>query len=389
MSYNQGNTQTMIVVGAGMVGAAAALAFAQQGHKVTVLEREKSVAWSADDDYGLRLSAISPASAALLADLGIWAQVLEQRHCGYRDMRVWDGEGEGQIHFNAGEQGLPELGTIVENQRLQSLLWAALEAHSNIDLLLGDNWQQLQNNDLGVELTLASGRRLKADLLLAADGGQSKVREALGIKCQSRGYGQRGVVANVACSASHQYTAWQRFFANDVLAFLPLADGRCSIVWSTDDANAQRLAALPEQEFLVELNMASSQCVGQVTASSARASFPLQAGIAAQFIQQRVVLIGDAAHTIHPLAGQGVNLGFGDVAALSKHLKTGITIAGLRRYQRQRKAENAQMILGVDGLQRLFASDAAAVQWLRSSGLNLVNNLNPIKKLLAAQSLGA
>ncbi|TBW58482.1 2-octaprenyl-3-methyl-6-methoxy-1,4-benzoquinol hydroxylase [Marinobacter halodurans] len=396
----------ILVVGGGMTGAAAALGLCRQGWQVGLVETaslEDAVrpldSAATVDDFEPRVSALSLASQALLQTLGVWEAVTAERHCPYADMAVWDADGTGRIHFEAAAMGVPSLGTIVENRSLVRALMNAVSGAS-LELFAGvsvSGW----TGDAGCHgIQLEDGRRLQADLVVAADGPQSRVRQWAGLPTREWDYDQQGIVCTVETAQPHQATAWQRFSPTGPLAFLPLAneagsDHFCSIVWSQDTAEARRLMALDDAAFTVELEAAIERQLGAVKAVSRRFAFPLRQRHAKDYVKPGLALIGDAAHTIHPLAGQGVNLGYGDVRVLLEEMarlrESGLPAgepSALARYQRRRKGENLAMMAAMEGFKQLFARDELPLRWIRNAGMRWLDGRDGIKNRLAAQAMG-
>jgi len=385
----------LIVVGAGMVGAAFACACLGRGLRIAVVEpRAPQRTWPAGD-LDLRVSALSRSSQRILQRLGVWERILELGASPYREMVVWEGLGRGRIHFDSASLGEADLGHIVENRVTQLALWERLEQSAEVTLLCPAVCTDLT---LGVEaaiLTLADGSRLRARLVVAADGRDSWVRQWVGIATSGWDYDQQAIVANVTPSEWHAETAWQRFLPTGPLAFLPLRDGRCSIVWSAEQGRAEALMTLSEQDFARELERAFERRLGDILAVGPRASIPLRLQHAKEYVRLRLALIGDAAHAVHPLAGQGVNLGFLDAAELAQALDLGLRrgrdpggLWTLRHYERARRGENLAMLAAMDGFKRLFSNDSAPLAALRGWGLSLTDRLTPIKHHLMARALG-
>ncbi|KQZ66638.1 MULTISPECIES: FAD-dependent oxidoreductase [unclassified Lysobacter] len=378
----------VLVVGAGVVGAAAALAFARDGLEVALVESREPPHWR-EDAPDLRVYAFAPDNAALLDGLGVWKGVTDARAQPYRAMRVWDAAGGGELSFEADAFGRRELGWIVEHGLLVDRLWAALPA-AGVRLYCPEQVTGLEQAPDGdsAELLLAGGTRLRARLVLAADGAESQLRSLAGIEAPAHDYGQRGLVAFVDHELPHQATCWQRFLPTGPLAFLPYAGHggrRSSIVWTLPDAQAERLLQVEDAEFLRELGHAFGGRLGAATAVSRRVAFPLRRQLAQKYVSGRVAIAGDAAHVVHPLAGQGVNLGLRDVAALRKVLadaqRRGADLGGtsrLQRWERERRSENALAAYGFDGLNRLFSNDAVAATLLRGPLLGLAGKLPPV-----------
>jgi len=380
----------IVVAGGGLVGCAIVCALQQAGFDAALVERgtpPRAYDPSADD---LRVYAVSPASIRWLTALEVWPQVAARRAGAYRRMQVWSQDPGQALVFDAADLRLAALGYIVENSLLQDALWRRLDASR---LYTGAAIERLQLDEGGARLGLADGRELQCRLLVAADGVDSQLRELAGIDTVGWAYAQRAIVAHVQTERPHQDTALQRFLRSGPLAFLPLADGRSSIVWSSTDA--ARLLALDEAAFLAELAGAIQYERGAIQGTTARASFPLRLCHAREYVRDSFALAGDAAHSVHPLAGQGVNLGFADGQALVRTLTeardAGRDVGSLRtlkRYERARKAENLEMLAVTDGLSRAFDLDLPGWETLRDAGMQAVQRLQPLKQLLARQAAG-
>lgn len=383
------------VVGAGMVGGALAAALADSGLSVVVLEPSVTAPVTRQDPVGLRVSALSRASQRILEGVGAWSRVAQVRISPYRAMHVWDSAGDGAAHFAAAELGEPDLGHIVENALLQHALWATLEARGTVTLCAPAELTALRFDQDVARLGLADGRGLRARLVVAADGAASRTRELAGIPVATGSYDQQAVVAHLRPSLPHAETAWQRFLPEGPLALLPLADGRVSIVWSTAVTHAQALLALDETAFAAAVSAASEQRLGALRLESTRAAFPLRHLHAAQYVRPRLALVGDAAHMVHPLAGQGVNLGLLDAAALAEVLGAAHAagddpgdLGVLRCYERWRRGENAAMLELLSGFKRLFGSQAPALRRLRGLGLRLFDRTPALKHEVMRRALG-
>ena len=383
------------IVGAGMVGAALALSLARVGFDVVVVEPRPPAPWRVEDDVDLRVVALAPSSVDLFERLDVWTSISSARACPYRHMQVWDALAPGQLRFDAADHGIAALGHIVENRLIQHALWRALEAEPHIALRCPAQVTATEAEDDRRTLVLADDSRFAARLVVAADGGDSALRRMAGIDTHDRDYGQRAIVAHVATGRPHEDTAWQRFLPGATLAFLPLSDGRSSIVWSVPEAEASRLLALDDDGFCAELGAAFDFRLGAIQATTARAAFPLRMKLAGRYLAPRLTLVGDAAHVVHPLAGQGVNLGLRDAVELANVLVEARDakrdFAGapvLRRFERRRRSDNALSAHAFDTIQRAFASDAMPLAALRGAALTVVDKIGPLKRLFADHAAG-
>lgn len=394
----------IVICGGGMVGAALAALLLQERRlndlNIALIESRFPSQAPAADEVDLRVSAISRASERVLRHCGAWAHLDAQQCSPYADMVVWDAASKpttgDALHFSAATLGEANLGYIIANNRLQ---WALLEAalHERVTRL------HAQLRDIILEPTAArvlleDGRQLKARLVLAADGAQSLSRQRVGIESSVRAYRQTAIVTHVQTEKPHRQTAWQRFLPDGPIAFLPLIDGRSSIVWTTTPEQADLLLKMSAAEFAVEIENAADHVLGAVTLAGPRAAFPLQIAQAKEYCRPGFALVGDAAHSIHPLAGQGVNLGFMDAAALVQTLAEACASSSspavlgelrvLRRYERWRKSENSLALGLVDGLNRLFSNSNTAAGALRRTGFKVLEHTAPLKRLLMLRALG-
>jgi ubiquinone biosynthesis UbiH/UbiF/VisC/COQ6 family hydroxylase len=356
---------------------------------VVVLEPRAPEPFAAPRPYDLRTYALSPASAALLERLGAWRDVLAVRACPYHAMRVWEqGDGD-ELRFDASLVGEAQLGWIVEDGLLRHVLWQRLLDSPRATLLTTGVAELTRDGDAA--LALADGRRVLAKLVVAADGAGSPLRRAAGIVANAQSYGERAIVANVRTSAPHGHTAWQRFTREGPLAFLPLGNGECSIVWSVKDATADALLAKDDDAFRSALGAAFQHRLGDVVATSGRVALPLRLVLAPEYAGERFALVGDAAHAVHPLAGQGLNLGLLDAAALAECVGRDGDAGEARRlrdYARWRTGDNALAARSFDLLDGLFRSDAPGVGPLRRFGMGAVARLTPLKRELALHAAG-
>jgi len=390
----------LLIVGAGMVGSALALALQHSGLEILLLDGSPLSIKPFDQQSAFepRVSALSAASQRILERLGAWQGISERRLSPYSDMRVWDGSGTGQIHFSAASVHAEVLGHIVENRVVQDGLLERLH-DSEIGLLANARLEQMRRSGDDWLLTLADGRTLRAPLVIAADGANSAVRRLTGCETREWDYLHHAIVTSVRCAQPHQATAWQRFTDQGPLAFLPLLrDGQqdwCSIVWSTTPEQAEHLMALSDEGFCAELERAFEGRLGSVLQADPRVCVPLRQRHAKRYVAEGLALIGDAAHTIHPLAGQGVNLGFLDAAVLAEELQhayeRGERLADIRvlsRFERRRMPHNLALMAAMEGFERLFQADPLPLRWLRNSGLKWVEQLPEAKALFVRQALG-
>jgi 2-octaprenylphenol hydroxylase len=360
----------------------------------------------ADSEWDLRVFALSRASQRLLTLCGAWQLLPTQKYNAYERMCVWDArggtpEGAGSLSFDCAELGEPNLGYIVEGRALQTACRHAATAAGAVFIDAGI--LEILVDEARVSVSLSDDRDLQGQLLIAADGAESRARKLLGIDTAGHAYHQDALVAHVRTAISHRNTAWQRFLPSGPLAFLPLPDGRSSIVWSTARPEALRLRSLDAAAFGAELDVASGEVLGACEVTTPIASFPLTLQYALDYVRPRAVLVGDAAHAVHPLAGQGLNLGLLDCAVLAEVLGGdslrlgGADLGGpvrfgehklLRRYERRRKSENVLAATVFDGLERLFSNNSAVLTRLRIAGLGAVGRVPFVKRELATRALG-
>ena len=395
----------IVIVGAGIAGSALVRSLVGKGYRLALVEANPI---SADFQHGIadvtgfdaRVSAITPASQALLESLEVWDRIAESHPCPYRHMHVWDAEGTGAIDFDAAELDVSRLGHIVENRAITSALADGLETFSDLHLYNPARVKGLRRDeDERPCLELEDGTELRSSLLVAADGALSRIRELAAFRTREWDYGHHALVTTVELERDHGATAYQRFLESGPLALLPLSarEGRhfCSVVWSATPELAEQLQSLSDEAFCEQLTAASENCLRRVLAASPRFSFPLRQRHAVEYTQPGIALVGDAAHTIHPLAGQGINLGLADVEVLAEELCVAAQrgtnpgeLAVLQRFQRRRKSENLMMMAAMDGFKRLFAERALPLRWLRNTGMRLVGRAGPVKQQLMRHAMG-
>ena len=390
----------VVIVGAGVIGTVMASLLVVRKlsapGRVAIIADRFAAAPAADADWDMRVFALSRASERVLKACSVWDALPAQRVFAYERMCVWDAGGEpggkGSLRFDCAEIGEPNLGCIVDGRALQ---WQCLQAARAAGaVLIEAGLEAAIATDADISVRLSDGRALRSRLLIAADGQESKARALLGIDTGGHIYHQDALVAHVRTAKSHANTAWQRFLPAGPLALLPLADGRSSIVWSTALAGAARLRALDAEAFGAALTAASGAVLGDCELSTPLASFPLKLQYALDYARPRAVLLGDAAHVVHPLAGQGLNLGLLDCAVLADVLGQagGGAFFGehglLRRYERRRRSENMLAAGAFDGLERLFSTANPLGAGLRAAALSAVGKVPFLKRRLAQRALG-
>ena len=402
----------VVIVGAGLVGQSIAAALVQGNEalknplKIALIDphfSSEAPARGTDiQDFDLRVSALTEKTRAFLESLGAWQKIPAERLAPYTHMHVWDAEGTGAVNFDAADLHVPALGHIVENSQtlwgIQQSLQSMAETNGGVDIL-AESVRYLDNRDPEgyTPVALDNGDMLRARLVIGADGAMSRVRAWAGLPTREWDYGHHAIVATVRCEQSMQATAWQRFRPQGPLAFLPMPHDEhlASIVWSTTEDEADELLAMNDEAFNAALTQAFESHLGNITASSDKGRFPLRQRHAKDYWCEGVVLSGDAAHTIHPLAGQGVNLGFKDAQTLAEELlraqSKGLDIGSalvLGRYQRRRQADNLSTMAVMEGFKRLFAADDPLLRWLRNEGMRLFDRLLPVKQHVVMKAMG-
>ena len=384
------------IVGGGMVGLAVACGLQGSGLRVAVLEQNAPVPLAPDAPPELRVSAINAASEKLLTHLGVWSDILAQRVSCYHGMEVWDKDSFGRIAFDDESMGYSHLGHIVENAVVHQALWQKAQQSSDISLITPATLQQVAWGENDAFLTMQDGSMLTARLVVGADGANSWLRNKADIPITYWDYGHHALVATIRTAEPHNAIARQVFHGDGILAFLPLADPHlCSIVWSLPPLDAEKMQQASTEDFNQALCVAFDNALGLCQVESERQVYPLTGRYARHFAGHRLALVGDAAHTIHPLAGQGVNLGFMDAAELVNELRRlhreGKDIGQhlyLRRYERSRKHSAAVMLAGMQSFRGLFAGNNPAKKLLRDIGLKLADTLPGVKPQLIRQAMG-
>ena len=381
------------IVGGGMVGGALALGLAQQGFTVTVLEKAAPPAFDPASAPDVRISAISAASVGLLKSLGVWDAIRSMRVHAYRRLETWEWE-SAHVAFDAAELKLPELGYMVENKVLQWGLWQALAAHEAVTLRVGSELKTMQRGETQTALHLREGETIHARLVIGADGANSQVREMAGIGVHAWQYQQSCMLISVECADDPGDSTWQQFTPSGPRAFLPLFDHWASLVWYDTPARIRQLQGMTMAQLQQEIASHFPARLGRVTPQAAGA-FPLTRRHALQYVQPGLALVGDAAHTIHPLAGQGVNLGYRDVDALLEILAEArgrgedwASLPVLKRYQARRRADNFIMQSGMDLFYAGFSNDLAPVRMLRNIGLMAAERAGVLKRQALKYALG-
>ncbi len=391
------NQFDITIVGSGMVGASLACALAANNSdlSIAVIDTAVPLEKPAMDSFDLRVSAITRASENIFRNIGVWDAIESIRVSPYQDMHVWDAKGNGVVHFDSADLAEPSLGHIIENRVIQYALQQRLKTFDNIHVIAPAVCKKLIENEQQLVLLLEDDQVITTSLLVGADGSRSWVRQQANISVRGWDYDQAAVVTYVKTEKPHQNTAWQRFMPTGPLAFLPLSDGYSSIVWSTSPEQAEELTTMDEANFKQAVQVAIDNRFGEISFCAERVVFPLRFFTTDQYIKPNLALVGDAAHTIHPLAGQGVNMGLSDAAALAQTLidalnkgKAVNSFSVLRQYERWRKADNLALMVAMDGFKNIFGSELVLVRELRNTGMNLVNDMPLIKNSIIRQAMG-
>ena len=391
-------TADIVIIGGGMVGLALAGLLADSPCQIKIIEQHAPILDPNQITY--RVSAINHTSQTMLEQIGAWQRISPTRLSAYDQMYVWEKDSFANIHFDNNDSlikqlGLAQLGFIIENSQIQAALWQQVSQQANVEIMLSAP-KSLGLSENGAFITLENGEMLSAKLVVGADGANSWTRQQVKIPLVSRDYQHTALVCNVKTAEPHQKTARQVFSPDSILAFLPMKDEfLSSIVWSLPPEKAQQLVACDDAQFNRELTMAFDNRLGLCEVQTSRAIYPLVARYARDFAQNRLCLIGDAAHTIHPLAGLGVNLGFADAITLAQEIQANLAHGHdigeyryLRRFERTRKLEAVKILTAMEGLKQLFAGDNPLKKLIRGVGLSLTNQNGLMKKVLIEQAVG-
>lgn len=391
----------IVINGAGMVGSSLAIGLADAGFKVLVIENRPLNALYPNDDYGLRVSAFTLSSKKWLQHVHAWDKIgISGRICPFLHMKVWDEGGSGNLQFSASDTKVESLGWIVDNAVVQGALLDIAKQHPLITLWENvslKSFQHLNSNssETGLRLTSNNDQVIHCDLLVGADGGHSLVRDWAGIASIGWSYGQKTIVGQVKPSIFHDNTCWQRFLKNGPIALLPLADGRCSLAWHTIPEEADYLLSLSHQEFSEKMSAAFDGKFGEITVEGQLGAYPLRLNHAKSYVKPNMVIAGDAAHNIHPLAGLGVNLGFMDAGTLTEVLQNAKNknlyigdISVLQKYECRRKPHNILIMGSMDAFKRSSGFNAPILRWTRNLSLSMVDKLPPLKNGLANIAMG-
>ena len=377
----------IVIVGGGMVGQAFALSMSHHDFSIAIIEPNNPNP-ELTDDFHARVSAITPKSEQLLNGLGVWDHIKRKQL--FKSTKVWDQNSHGSIAFNAEDEKLEHLGHIVENDAIQSALYQCLE-NTNVEFLSA-KVTNLIKLEQGYELELDDHSLIDCHLLIGADGARSKVRELAGIVTTDTDYQQKAIICNIESMHGFEETTWQRFLSDSIIALLPLSEHRASIVWSAENTLADELIQLSPLEFAKRLSAGVEYRFGEFTITSPMQAFPLIERSAEEYVKKHLALIGDAAHNIHPLAGQGVNLGFSDIFELSKQITDNNynldDFMVLRKYARARRLDNELMAKTMTGLNWIYKENNEPLRWLRGFGMNVINENPTLKSFFQKHALG-
>ena len=377
----------IVIIGGGMVGQAFALSMASTEYKIAIIEPNNSNP-ELQADFHTRVSAITPTSEKLLKTIGAW-DLIKRKHA-FSHTSVWDQNSHGTLDFHAQDEGLDHLGHIIENNAIQSALFKALEK-TRVEFI-NAKLNSIAKTSTGYQAQLENHDTLACQLLIGADGARSRVRDLADIEFSENNYQQKAIVCNIKAPQEFKNTTWQRFLSDSIIALLPLGDNQASIVWSAENALAEELMQLSKEDFAKRLSAGVEYRFGEFEVISDIQAFPLIERSAKDYVQENLALIGDAAHNIHPLAGQGVNLGFSDVIELSAQLNAKLKPLGdysvLRKYARARRRDNELMAKTMTGLNWIYKENNEPLRWLRGFGMNVINDSPTLKSFLQKHALG-
>lgn len=378
----------MVIVGGGMVGQAFALSMSQKTNATIAIIEPNNPNPKLNKDFHTRVSAITPTSESFLQSIGIW-DLIKRKHA-FTQTKVWDQNSHGNLDFNATDDDLTHLGHIVENDAIQSAMFTAL--NDTKVTFISAKLDDIEKTEKGYQLKLDDDQSLSCGLLIGADGARSRIRNLAHIEFSETNYQQKAIVCNIRSSQKFEQTTWQRFLSDSIIALLPLSDHEASIVWSAENHLADELVALSTQDFADRLSAGVEYRFGRFEVLSEVQAFPLIERSAKDYVKANIALIGDAAHNIHPLAGQGVNLGFADVEELSNQLRDSAKSLGnygvLRTYARARRLDNELMAKTMTGLNWIYKENNEPLRWLRGFGMNLINENPTLKSFFQAHATG-
>lgn len=383
------NSFDVVIVGGGMVGQAFALSMAKKTNATIAIIEPNNPNPKLNKDFHTRVSAITPTSEVFLQSIGIW-DLIQRKHA-FTHTKVWDQNSHGSLDFNAADDALTHLGHIIENDAIQAAMFAVL-ADTKVQFISAklDNIEKI---DDGYQLQLDNHQSLSCNLLVGADGARSHVRDLTKIEFSETNYQQKAIICNIHSDKGFDNTTWQRFLADSIIALLPLSNNEASIVWSAENHLADELLSLSSKDFADRLSAGVEYRFGRFEVLNSAQAFPLIERSAKEYVQENIALIGDAAHNIHPLAGQGVNLGFADVEALSSQLRDSNKAWGdygvLRAYARERRLDNELMAKTMTGLNWIYKENNEPLRWLRGFGMNLINENPSLKSFFQKHATGA
>jgi len=382
------NNFDVVIVGGGMVGQAFALSMSQKTNATIAIIEPNNPNPKLNKDFHTRVSAITPTSESFLQSIGVW-DLIKRKHA-FTQTKVWDQNSHGNLDFNATDDDLTHLGHIVENDAIQSAMFTALD--DTKVTFISAKLDDIEKTEKGYQLKLDDDQSLSCGLLIGADGARSRIRNLAHIEFSETNYQQKAIVCNIRSSQKFEQTTWQRFLSDSIIALLPLSDHEASIVWSAENHLADELVALSTQDFADRLSAGVEYRFGQFEVLSEVQAFPLIERSAKDYVKANIALIGDAAHNIHPLAGQGVNLGFADVEELSNQLRDSAKSLGnygvLRTYARARRLDNELMAKTMTGLNWIYKENNEPLRWLRGFGMNLINENPTLKSFFQAHATG-